>query len=128
MKYIFTKIKKMFIEDATRETKWLTPLSRHLLRFTIAAVFFLISVMSERELNAFEAQAEQYEQFSVYEKVKTGGPATVQEISGYKTLKWLSLSIGLLIAVYEIILLVVLDVIVIRQAYTKRQNKQVKNE
>jgi hypothetical protein len=84
--------------------------------------------MSERELNAFEAQAEQYEQFSVYEKVKTGGPATVQEISGYKTLKWLSLSIGLLIAVYEIILLVVLDVIVIRQAYTKRQNKQVKNE
>lgn len=84
--------------------------------------------MCDRGINALEAQAEQYEQLSVNEKVQTGGPATVQEISGYKTLKWLSLSIGFLIAVYEIILLVVLDVIVIRQAYTKRQNKEVKNE
>lgn len=107
MKHIFTKIKNTIIEDATRETKWLAPLSRHLLRFTIAAVFFLISVMCERELNAFEAQAEQYEQLNLYEKVQTAGPATMQEITNYKILMWLSLSIGLLIVIYEILLMAV---------------------
>ena len=127
MKHIFTKIKNMLMEDATRETKWLTPLSRHLLLFTIAAVFLLISVMCERELNAFEAQTEQYEQLSIYEKVRTAGPATIQEISGYKTLKWLSFSLALILGIHAAFMQAVVTTIEIkRHIKHKSQIKQKK--
>lgn len=112
----------MLIEDATRETKWLTPLSRHLLLFTMAAVFLLISIMCERKLNAFEAQTEQYEQLSIYEKVRTAGPATIQEISGYKTLKWISFSLALILGIYTAFMQAVVTSLEIKR-YVKHKSE-----